>query len=114
MSELIINSIWILHMKNLSQIVMYCFLGLVVEQKTAIYNFIGPRFESWMKELFFSFDFLLGGYFCSSKCPGPAVANFELMINSLMMNRANDTFMQTAFMRSNNPKFLHKRQKSQF
>jgi len=29
----------------------------------------------------------LGGYFGSSKCPGPAVANFELMINSLMINR---------------------------
>ena len=35
----------------------------------------------------FSYNFLLARYFCSSKCPDPAVANFELMINSLMMNR---------------------------
>ena len=50
-------------------------------------NFTGIRFESWLKQLFFSLNFLLGGYFCTSKCPGPAVANFELMIKSLMMNR---------------------------
>ena len=37
----------------------------------------------------FSHIFLLGGYFCSSKWLGPAVANFELMINLLMMNRVN-------------------------
>ena len=40
-----------------------------------------------MKQLFLSCNFLLGGYFDSSKCLGPAVVNFELMINSLMMNR---------------------------
>ena len=39
---------------------LLCFLGLVVEEKTSIYNFTDPRFESWVKQLFFSFNFLLG------------------------------------------------------
>ena len=76
MSELIINPIWILDMKNSLIIFMCCFLGLVVEQKTATYNFIDPRFKSQMKQLFLSYNFLLGGYFCSSKCLDPGVANF--------------------------------------
>ena len=40
-----------------------------------------------MKQLLFSYNFLLRGYFCGSKCPGPAVANSKLRINSHVMNR---------------------------
>ena len=63
---------------------MSCFLGLVVEKKTVDYNFTGPRFKSWLTAIF-SYDFLLGGYL-EFNVLGPAVANFELMINSHMMN----------------------------
>ena len=86
MSELIINSIWIIDIKNSLQIFMSCFFSPVVEEYTSNYNFSGPSFESQVEELFFFWE----GYFCSSKCLGPAVANFELMIHSFMMNRINE------------------------
>ena len=40
-----------------------------------------------VEAVIFSYNFLLEANVCSWKCPGPAAANFELMINSHMMNR---------------------------
>ena len=77
-------------MKNLLSISMTCFLGIEVEQKTIDYNWSQVRILG--ETAIFSYNFLFLGYFCSSKCPGPAVANFELMINSLMMNRVKGFF----------------------
>ena len=70
---------------------MSCLLGLVVGQ-----SFCGPRFESQLKQLFFSYNFLLGEYFYSSKCPGPAVAKFVLIINTLVVNRVNSLLKTVA------------------
>ena len=58
MRELIINSIWIINITNSLSIYMSCFLGLMVEQKTSNHNSIGHMFECWMKQLFFSYNFL--------------------------------------------------------
>ena len=53
MRELIINSIWIIDMKNSLSIFMSYFLALVVELSTSKYNSTGPRFKSWVNQLFF-------------------------------------------------------------
>ena len=87
MRELIINSIWIIDTKNSFPSIMSCLTSLVVEKKTGNHYFTGLRFESCLKQLFLLYNFLFGGYFCSWRCLRPAVANFELMISSLMMNR---------------------------
>ena len=40
----------------------------------------------------FSYNLILREHYCSSKCPGPAVANFQLMINSHMINKVKNQF----------------------
>ena len=67
---------------------MFFFLGLT-NGRTVYFrlNFYWSQVRIPSEIAIFSYNFLSGGYFCSSKCPGLIVANFELMINSLLMNR---------------------------
>ena len=52
-------------------------------------SFCGPRFESCVKQSFFSNIFFLGDIFAFqiSKCLGSAVVKFVLMINTYLVNR---------------------------
>ena len=52
-------------------------------------SFCGPRFESCVKQSFFSNIFFLGDIFAFhiSKCLGSAIVKFVLMINTYMVNR---------------------------
>ena len=89
---MIINSIWIIDMKNSVPekfIINFHVLfpwssGGTVDYK---FQFYWSQVGLPDKTATFSYNFLLGGYFCSSKYLGPEVANFELMINSNIMNR---------------------------